>query len=74
MKILNIVTFLLGSVYALYPGDDAAAADVPKIKSNFVYTIQKIAQVKEGKRDIYKLKGSCNLTNVYTKDWELVNG
>ena len=72
--ILFFVTFLLGSINALYGSDDAAKADVPKIKSDFIYTTRKIAQMKVGNRDIYKMKGSCNLSNVYTKDWKLVDG
>ena len=75
MKISSIfVTFLLGSINALYKTPDAAAANVPKIKSDFVYTTKKIAELTKDKRDIYLLKGSCNLSNVYTADWKLVNG
>ena len=41
MKILIIVAFLLASIQgALY--DDAAKANVPKIKSDFVYSTTKI--------------------------------
>ena len=71
---MYFVLFLIASVVqALYPSDDAAAPDVPKIKPTLIYSTKKIAQVKKG-RDIYKLTGSCKLDNVFTKDWFLLNG
>jgi hypothetical protein len=74
MKKLILLTFLLVLVDALYQQSDAADADVPKIKSTLVYTTTKIAQIKKTNHDIYKLKGACNLDNVYTKDWVQFDG
>ena len=59
---------------ALYQTADAADKNVPKIKATIIYTSAKIAQLTKTNHDIYKLKGACNLDNVYTKDWVHFDG
>ena len=72
--LLIFSAFLLATSNALYQTADAAAPDVPKIKPTIIYSSSKIGVLKSTGHDIYKLKGACNLDNVYTKDWVHFDG